>query len=218
MINYTQVYLTNYNNINSRQTQYNIILDIDETLIHTKLSIDISKDERISNDPVLSNRVYKTYFTTTFGSVLFCSGTKRPYMKEFIAYCFNKFDKVIIWSAGCYGYVHKMVDIIFRDTIRPHIIYTSNDLTIHEDGNFYKDVNKLFNEFDDLNMDNCFFIDDRKANVETCSDIGVVIPEYHPKLHNEYYDDNKLVLLMDWFDENLNGTINVSDMEIDNIF
>src|SRR3989304_1474697 len=103
-----------------------IVLDIDETLVHTFEDHEIFND---SNLLELKRRIYHIEIIDIdrshvrgSGFVYQMSGIMRPYMKEFLEFCFKYFRFVTIWSAGTYSYVHSIVNEIFRDLPYPDVV------------------------------------------------------------------------------------------------
>ncbi len=90
----------------------NVILDIDETLVH---SIPVNPSS-IPDDSDLSFIVgnYKVY--------------RRPYVDEFIGHILHDpWYRVGVWSAGTYEYVHDIVRHLFPDKSRLLFIMTHDD-------------------------------------------------------------------------------------------
>jgi len=87
-----------------------VILDIDETLIHS-----VKDSNSISSD--------NTSFHITGYTVL-----KRPYLHQFIENLVNdEYYDIGIWSAGTYDYVHEIANYIIPDKSKIKFIMTRND-------------------------------------------------------------------------------------------
>ena len=72
-----------------------IILDLDETCIHTAED-DKSMNKSICDNPNLDGDVYTL---TLDAGKLKMWGTKRPHLDEFLLFCFSYFKHVCVWSA-----------------------------------------------------------------------------------------------------------------------
>jgi len=109
-----------------------IILDIDHTIIH---SIDIKGKMFISTHPIGNSFVIQN---DRFRYMVF----KRPYLSQFISFCFSHFDGVIFWSAGTRDYVHCILDNILEHNQVPMLVLTRED-TVKIDGGIKKDMATL---------------------------------------------------------------------------
>lgn len=83
-----------------------IVLDVDETLIHSSTS------KRKKQEDSFQISGYQCI--------------RRPHLDKFIEHCFDRFDHVVIWSAGTEDYVHEICEMIFSDR-KPHLILTRDD-------------------------------------------------------------------------------------------
>lgn len=92
-----------------------LILDIDETLIHS-----------VSNEDELS-RVDADLLVNSF-NVFEYTVVRRPHVDEFLKRMMSDpYYRVGIWSAGTYDYVHAIVNKLIPDTSRLEFIMTRND-------------------------------------------------------------------------------------------
>ncbi|GAG58796.1 unnamed protein product [marine sediment metagenome] len=193
-----------------------IVLDLDETLVHScgESDIELLKQLQIYTDPSnydLRERVYKI----TMEDVIHKKGTgektemwgiARPNVREFLIHCFTYFKIVIIWSAGRKKYVHAIIDKIFQDLKRPHIIWTYDDLEKLPNNTLIKPLNKLIDEISGLkkhmSLENTFIVDDRVSVFSEPNPYnGILIPAYKPTFNvkNLRDDDNTLEQLSKWF-------------------
>jgi TFIIF-interacting CTD phosphatase-like protein len=189
-----------------------LVLDIDETLVHTLEQISWIKDLKIYKDSKafpLRDRVYKLNLDDVVsergeGVLSELAGILRPHLKDFILFAFLYFKIVCIWSAGKQKYVHQLVKIMFKDTKEPNLIFTYNDCKQGVD-KIEKPLEYMFNipginKY--MNLKNTFVIDDRK---DTFMDVnpgnGIVIPEYRPDFNIKglIKENNALIQLMIWF-------------------
>jgi hypothetical protein len=185
-----------------------IVLDIDETLVHTDTDINRAIELDIFSDPVLRSRAYFTDLTDVAcskgeGQKSLMWGVTRPRIKEFIDFCFSYFRVVGIWSAGKKDYVTSMVEILFRDSQPPHFVYTYDDLYFTESGDYFKPLDKLFKETTIGNYvlpGNVFMIDDRRDVCSYNIDNAIIVPEYAPESLEEIKQtDDTFPVLISWF-------------------
>ena len=119
--------------------------------------------------------------------------------------CFNYFKIVAVWSAGQKKYVNGIVNHLFKDIKRPHVIF-SYDQCEPVGESFNKPLQKMIDLVPGLNkymsLNNTYILDDRKANFDTINnDNGLLIPPYKPYVNT--YTLNKMDIhlnqLMIWF-------------------
>lgn len=189
----------------------NIVLDIDATLVHTHGDDDEYLNLKLFSDPKMIKYRGRTYImklrdvTTPPGSgeEMKLYGIYRPYLKEFIDFCFKYFDNVVVWSAGKKKYVEKMCDIMFTDRNKqPLLIYNYNDCEIYDDY-IRKPLEKLYNDPRTkgmMNAKNTYVVDDRDDTFSLNKQNGVLIPEYEADLTVRGINkkDENLLKLMAW--------------------
>jgi TFIIF-interacting CTD phosphatase-like protein len=207
-----------------------LVLDLDETLVHTQTDFDYELfEEIIFSDPKfyhLRSRCYKI----TMDDVVHKKGTGdktemwgicRPYLQDFLKDCFKYFKLVIIWSAGRKNYVHRIVDYIFRDLPRPDYIFTYDDLEKLPDNTFIKPLSKIWKIAPEMTPDNSLIVDDRKEVFEPNKDNGIQIKKYHPvfTLEGLQEDDSELIKLRNWlFSKEVINCENVRKLDKTKIF
>jgi TFIIF-interacting CTD phosphatase-like protein len=168
-------------------TNKKIVLDIDETLVNTRESLDSIKGIDLS-DPDVSKRFYSLFLPPDYFHVW---GVMRPGCKEFLSFCFDYFDKVIVWSAGEEKYVRAVVDRIFEGLPEPDGIFSRAFCDTH-DNNTTKPLLKLQQHFPDIDLTNTLILDDREHNSLSCNpDNAIIIPAYRQ-------DDDALYKVMEW--------------------
>ena len=121
-------------------SKHNIVLDIDATLVHTHGDIEEFKMLDVYNDStklkyrrkLYNMKLYDVGLFPGTGSVTKLAGIYRPYLKEFLDFCFEYFDNVVIWSAGKKKYVEKMCQIMFPLENKPLFIYTLMTIVLSE--------------------------------------------------------------------------------------
>ena len=128
-----------------------LILDLDETLIHSerfeKDYLDEGYDFKFSSN----NPMYE-YFTL-----------KRPHLNEFLDYVFSNF-KVAIWTAASKDYAKTIIDNIGIDSNKLEFLYTEENCTIKVKydgcyGTYYgeKNLNKIRSKY---NLKDVLIVDD----------------------------------------------------------
>ena len=213
--------------INSPLTNKCIILDLDETLVHShgEGNINLLKELEIFSDPKhydLRERSYKI----TMEDVVHKKGTGdktemwgilRPHVRDFLIFCFNYFKVVIVWSAGRKKYVHTIVDSLFKDIKRPHVIFTYDDLERLPNNTLIKPLNKLIQTVPGLDkhmsLENSFILDDRLSVFQEPNlNNGIEMPAYKPSFNLDSLrkEDDNLQKLMNWL--NTEEVINSKDV------
>ncbi len=195
-----------------------IVLDLDETLVHTWDEEDIPKIRSLNlfRNPHLLDIRQRTYHffledvggRKGEGEQWEVWGITRPHLTEFLTFCFSYFRVVAIWSAGQKQYVEAICDYIFQDIKRPHLIYSFYDCeNIHSrDFPISKPLLKMIESEPHLqsymSLSNTFVVDDRRSTFEKVNPYnGILIPEYSPRLTLESLreNDTALISLRNWF-------------------
>ena len=192
-----------------------IVLDLDETLVHSNENLSELNSLGLMRDPQLidlRNRVYElsmddVVYKKGQGLKTEMWGITRPHVKEFLISCFAYFKVVAVWSAGKKKYVESIVDYLFKDIRRPHIVYSREKCETLNDSNktLTKPLMKMINSEPGLDrymsLENTFIIDDRKTVFEVPNpNNGIQIPPYEPKfnIRSLRTDDIALKQLMTW--------------------
>ena len=197
------------------KTNKTIVLDLDETLVHTISTGDdfntvaVLQSLNIFDDPKyldLRKRIYRFTLRDAMGAK--GSGNKdifwgitRPHVEDFLIFCFSYFSKVIVWSAGVKPYVEKIVDFLFQGLPRPNLVLTRKDLP---KGRHDKPLEVVFShsEAEGSNLTNTLIIDDKKSVFATPNPSnGIRIPEYipSPTIISLSADDIALQQISQWF-------------------
>ena len=204
-----------------------IVLDLDETLVHShhEGNIELMKELEIFTNPKyldLRKRTYKITMDDVVhkkgeGAKTEMWGITRPHLTEFLIFCFTYFKVVIIWSAGRNKYVHSIVDHIFKDLKRPTIVWTYDNLSKLSNNTLIKPLSKMIEHIPGLSkymsLENSFIIDDRLSVFQQPNpNNGIQIPAYNPSMTPESMrkNDNRLQQLMKWFQQS--EVINCKDV------
>jgi TFIIF-interacting CTD phosphatase-like protein len=191
-----------------------IVLDLDETLVHTADDFNKLAELKILTDPKLADLKSRIFNVTLHdvtelkgsGVVTKMWGITRPHLTEFIKFCFSYFRIVAVWSAGKKRYVEEVVNTIFSNIRMPHIIFTYNDCAYGQRNVLVKPIAKLISQISGLekymSLNNTFIIDDRETVFTSVNPHnGIIIPAYDPdpNITSLRKDDKSLQQLMQWF-------------------
>jgi TFIIF-interacting CTD phosphatase-like protein len=148
--------------------RYNIILDIDNTLLH---AIGNDGQPTLVNRPVISDREFHIY--------------PRPYLKYFLQYLFDNYN-VAVWSAGNKEYVDYVTQKIITTNTR-HLDFVFNwdqckeAQLLYKDSHNYKNLKYIWDNKDLsylYNQSNTILIDDRLATVNPQKNNCILIREF----------------------------------------
>lgn len=216
---------------NSR-TKHCIVLDLDETLVHTFDRISNEQAEEIRRDPEyikVRDRFYLIDISDPFtrkgeGHHLYMWGMLRPHLKEFLNFCFSYFQVVAIWTAGTKPYAKEIVSELSKHTIRePHIVYSKNECVDSSGRCSSKNLAKMISECNSsMNLSNTFMIDDIIDNFDHNPNNGVLIPPYRvspTKVSILNDNDDNLMKLMNWFKrEDVMNSKDIRELDKSTIF
>ena len=199
-----------------------IVLDLDETLIHSfEDKFSVFEDLRLRGIEHLETRVYMIDFILG-GERLKRWGVVRPDVDHFIDYCFERFDKVIVWSAASYPYVHHICDVVFQNR-KPHAILTQDDCQNVGGYITNKPLDVLYNRFDEINETNTYIVDDNDSVTKLNDRNAIQVPGYTVNVREtdreeetirKIIDDSDKALsdLVRWFDRDTSRHSNVQNI------
>lgn len=176
-----------------------IILDMDETLVHTYHDSMIWKKVKstTTNYELFHPKGRLPLCYSSIDDDGYCTmwGMYRPGLWEFLIYLEKTFDNVVIWSAGTEDYVNEIIEGIYNHLERklPNLILTRKHCRI-ENGQFHKPVIdvKHFTELEELNIDyhpsRTLIVDDREWTFQNNENNGILIPPYNPEDPDNSYD------------------------------
>lgn len=122
-------------------------------------------------------------------------GVLRPYSTEFLHACFQRFEKVIIWTAGSAEYARAVCKIIFRDTAQyPHLIWSFHDCHPISQNYLEKPLSKLAAHLG-VEVDQFLLIDDNPISGRTTPDFMLQIKPFRPP--NELIEDKSKLTFED---------------------
>ena len=159
----------------------NIILDIDETLIHCKLK----QPQRYDFEFIIDKTKYYVIY--------------RPFLKEFINFIFKRFDTINIWTAATQDYAHKIILKILNEHLEDKKLISSKfkcfftRKQVSQDGT--KELDKIFKNACSIKLnilpENTIMIDDKKYVFNKNTGNGLIIPGFK----GNKKDDNLLKLI-----------------------
>lgn len=139
----------------------NIVLDIDETLIHSQRTP--SKNAKLKLD-----------FGPETYHVLF-----RPGLKEFLRFVFKNFKTVNIWTAGTQDYAYRIMSNVLTKTQRKKLKFFNTRKHVV---NGTKPLDKIFQTPEAVELDihayNTIIIDDKKDVIQHNPGNGIIIPAF----------------------------------------
>jgi TFIIF-interacting CTD phosphatase-like protein len=144
------------------KTNIHLILDMDQTLIDT--------DEN-----------YNIY--------------KRPYLEEFLNFCFSYFESVSIWTASAKEWTDQVFNKVllnknwkFRFVWCEKCNYKFNyNISSSRDIKVIKRLQKVWNEYKDMNYENTIIIDDNLSTIRKNINNSIHIPPYNYKDKTDNY-------------------------------
>jgi hypothetical protein len=185
-------------------TNKTIFLDLDSTLIFTSDNFDQYVALELYTNPEhthLRNRLYKFDVIDVVdkpGTGVRSSmwGILRPHVYEFLDFCFEYFENVIVWSAGQLRYVHAICDVLFTDPEKQPVIIYSFDDCERNDNYLYKPLIKISQtEIPEITLDKCYILDDNEMTFSKNKDNALHIPAYEPDLTPKGIMEGEDVLL-----------------------
>lgn len=192
-------------------TNHCIVLDLDLTLLSTQESTESLATMKILSDPQLMELRKRIYYITIedlekpgIGTRYDFWGVTRPHLNKFLMFCFSYFKIVAVWSAGKRPYVEAIVDHLFKDLPKPHVVFSYDDVIMTPQGHVEKPLLKMIN-YDlvlkrNMSLENTFALDDNSMTFYHNIDNGILIPAYEPALNITAFmrDDPTLLQLQSW--------------------
>lgn len=189
-----------------------IVLDLDETLVHAFDDLSTLRRSKILEDSDmidLRRRVFLLDLVDPVdrrgkGRVEKFWAIKRPHLDEFLRFCFDYFDLVIVWSAGVRRYVDAVVNNIFKDIGKPYVVYAREQCVKDDRAVNHKPLRQMINNIKGLdkrmNLRNTLALDDRNSTYIDNPYNGIMIPVYSPQPNANALrtDERSLLELMDW--------------------
>lgn len=150
--------------------QISVMLDLDETLIHTFYPKGTRKDG--SKDHITQEqRNSEDYYFIKLDDGNIMEGVKRPHLDKFLQIVFDLTYPQFVFTAGNKPYADDIASIIFKNR-RPTKIYHNADC--HQFGQLKKPIRRAFKEFPDFMKDGRLLVVDDKIEVYYPNDHGSV--------------------------------------------
>ena len=188
-----------------------IVIDLDQTLIATQDSVDSLRQLGILSDPNLLSLRNRVYYITIedlekpgVGTKYNFWGVTRPHIDEFLIFCFSYFKIVAVWTAGKRPYGEAIVDHIFKDLPKPHVLFTYDDVEFGPQGHILKPITKMIESNPvlrrNMSLQNTFSLDDNVMTFYNNHGNGILIPAYDPSSSSNALarDDPTLLQLKYW--------------------
>lgn len=213
-----------------------IILDLDETCIHTYHDMNILHDLNIMKNPQLMDLRQRLYILNINdvgqkgdGKKSKLWGIERPHLNQFLKFLTIYCREVIVWTAGIPSYAKAVVNHIFRGIKKPTVVYARTEC--ENEGSitaphYTKPISKLINsKYNQINKNitesNTIIIDDRLDYVKPNFLNAILIPPYNPSptIDSLREPDTALLKIMTWLnDYSIRYSRDVRSLPKDNIF
>lgn len=175
-----------------------VVFDIDHTLVHSHESINRFCDKQYLYNPKCRSSMYLVNMETDHSRRLTEApqlwGEFRPGTREFLDFCQQYFQGIIIWSAGCRPYVEDMCRILFQGLQPPLMILAFEDCTMLPNDGYHKPLATIWSQIPQMNPQNTIIVDDRIENFIDNPSNGILIPPYNSGMTH----DRALYQLQNW--------------------
>ena len=173
-----------------------LILDLDETLVHSWENPKFLETYKIYQDPSVYRLfhpigspqiAYSMLLEMPGGSQSRIWGLHRPHLYEFLSFAAENFD-LLVWSAGISPYVDEITKQIFLESglMSPKLIWSRSNCQNYN-GLYHKPISEILEElsrrpYTTFNIDPkwTLVIDDKPHTFLSNPANGVLIPQYHP--------------------------------------
>lgn len=220
-------YRTGRNSLENNRGPKTLILDLDETLVHSWHKPYFLETYKIYSDPQIYRQFHpKGQSQIAYSVILNDSdriwGLHRPHLYDFLTFANEYFDNVIVWSAGISPYVEEISRQIFLEAglTPPRLVWPRDRCSSLQDGRqqlfYHKPISKINDElasrlYPTFNIDpkTTLILDDKKHTFMENPNSGVLIPAYYPgkgKLNGPSLDDlldrsdDALLKFMKWLE------------------
>jgi len=166
------------------KTNFNLVLDLDATLINTFDDYDSLIELEIFKNPKyldIRDRTYMFQLEDDEDGPMPFWGVYRPYAREFLEFSFSYFNTVGVWSAGKRDYVDAVVEHLFEDLPKPHYTLSYDECDFDKDGDIIKPLDMIFKLNPMFRPHNTIIIDDNQDTMINNRDNGILIPRYEPE-------------------------------------
>lgn len=166
--------------------EYNIVLDLDGTLIDSHEIFDNDDDTNLASNNEQNGNPKESFFIIDLSDHRKIMVYKRPFVEEFIQYCFDNFKNVGFWSAGEKEYVERIVATICTNSFenkKPAFVWSRNDCIQHFSPKTYeKPLWKIYHDpiFNQMGFqeDNTFIVEDNPHSCIYNLKQSIIVPTY----------------------------------------
>lgn len=182
------------------QKNKRIVLDLDETHVHTMEDPNWIRHTKILTDTSLAHLRHRLYCLVVdlieprgVGVRAEMWGTTRPHMEKFLRFCQVYFQQVDVWSAGKKHYVYAVCNTLFPGTLLTSI-YTYDDCVHSVEGYLIKPLAKI-----GCDLSKTLMLDDRSTVCIENPHNGIKVPPYNAETVEQIRrDDHMFLELMRW--------------------
>lgn len=190
-----------HENDKNRAVPKTLILDLDETLVHSWENPQFLEAHKIYYDPTVYRKfhpvgshqiAYSMLLDVAPGKQSRIWGLHRPHLYEFLTFASEYFDSIILWSAGLRDYVEEINKGIFLEAgLRPPKVVWSRENCANYQGLYHKPIFSLVTDlanrpFTTFQIDPrwTLIVDDKIHTFKENPQSGILIPPYHPGKDN----------------------------------
>jgi TFIIF-interacting CTD phosphatase-like protein len=155
-----------------------IVLDLDETLIHTQITqLTLPTLSTLSTQPIQPTQSADFKFNIS-GTTYYAS--KRPGLTNFLNFVFGHFESVSVWTAATEEYAHIVIKNIMTKKQYESLLFVKTRNDLHK--TIGKPLPILFEDIRAKNIrmrtSNTIMIDDREDVMSSNFGNGIVIPAW----------------------------------------
>lgn len=145
-----------------------IVLDIDETLIHSKHMTSVPND-KFKKQSDINFKLHDVYYYIHI----------RPHAQEFLQKVFENFDHVCIWTAAEKSYAKKIISKLMTPKQQQDLLeFWSRKNCVIKDGNYTKPLSKLFEKHSFLNAKNTVLVDNNELITRLNKGTSINVPDF----------------------------------------
>lgn len=205
-----------------------LILDLDETLVHSWENPNFLEQYAIYEDPSIYRKfhpigshqiAYSMLLEMPGNKISKIWGLHRPHLYEFLKFASEYFDNILVWSAGIRPYVDEIAKQIFLESgLKSPKIVWARDRCANYQGYYHKPISDVMTElskrpYTTFNIDPkwTFIVDDKSHTFMQNPQNGILIPPYHPGKDRKYSvptlqdlldrSDTALIQLKTWLEK-----------------
>lgn len=146
-----------------------IVLDIDETLIHTKHTT-TSPNDSLKKQSDIHFKLQDVYYYIMI----------RPYVFVFLDSVFKNFDHVCIWTAAEKVYAKKIISKIMTPLQQNSLLefWSRKNCVVNNQGVYTKPLERLFKKHTFLNSKNTVLVDNNKTLTDLNKNMSINVPDF----------------------------------------